>query len=186
MTVRIPWRLPAVVVALGLLGWVGFEIGRAGGDIAPPRIATQSTLDHGVVTGKRVDGRSWSLQYDTATVSPDGAQTTMAHVHNGRLRAKGKPDVLFQADDVTANSATGDFTVRGAVKLSQQLGPGHLRTFRTTGAQYIGMTHTLVLPNSATITDGKTTITVANATVDFRTGATTFGRIVGVKPGTGG
>lgn len=182
MTRRIPWRTPAVIAALALLGWVGFEIARAGGDVSPPRTATQSTLNHGKITGKRVDGRSWSLDYDTAMMSPDGSQATIAHVHNGRLRRAGKPDVLFKADDVTANTATSDFTVRGPVRFSEQRAHGHLRTFTTIGAQYIGLTHTLILPNSATITDGPTTITVANATVDFRTGATTLGRIVGVKP----
>lgn len=182
MTARIPWRTPLVLASLALLGWVGFEIARAGGDVAPPRIATQSTLNHGSVTGKRVDGRSWSLDYDTATMSPDGSQATIAHVHNGRLRRAGKPDVLFKADDVTANTSTNDFTVRGAVTFSEQIRTGRLRTFTTTGAQYVGITHTLILPNNATITDGPATITVTNATVDFRTGATTLGRIVGVKP----
>ncbi|HYZ14780.1 MAG TPA: hypothetical protein VE591_00205 [Candidatus Acidoferrum sp.] len=182
MTKRIPWRTPAAIVVLGLLGWVGFEIGRAGGDISPPHIASQSTLNHGVITGKRVDGRSWSLDYDHATMSPDGTQATIAHVHNGRLHRRGKPDVLFKADDVTANTATSDFTVRGAVNLTEELARGRRRTFTTTGAQYVGLTHTLILPNSVTIVDGPTTISVANATVDFRTGATTLGRIVGVKP----
>jgi hypothetical protein len=182
MTRRIPWRTPAVIAVLGLLAWIGFEIARAGGDVSPPRVATLSTLNRGVITGKRVDGRSWSLDYDTATMSPDGSQATIAHVHNGRLHRSKKPDVLFKADDVTANTATSDFNVRGPVKLSEQLAHGHLRTFTTTGAQYVGLTHTLILPNSVTIVDGPTTISVANATVDFRTGATTLGRIVGVKP----
>jgi lipopolysaccharide export system protein LptC len=184
MSLTIPWRIPAGIVALALLAWIGFEIGRAGSDIVPPRIATQSTLNRGVVTGKRVDGRSWSLNYDTATLSPDGSQTTIPHVRSGRIRAAGKPDVVFTADDVTANSATNDFSVHGEIDLSQQMGPGHLRTLKTVGAQYAGATHTLTLENPVTLTDGPVTITVAHATVDFRTGATTLGRIIAVKPGT--
>jgi hypothetical protein len=181
---QLPWRLPATLAALALLGWVGFEIGRAGTDVVPPRMATESTLNRGVATGKRVDGRSWSLDYDSAVLSPDGSQTTIAHVRSGRLRAKGKPDVLFSADDVTANTATNDFTVRGPIHVKENMGPGHLRTLKTTGAQYAGATHTLTLTNEVTLTDGPTTIVVSNATLNFQSGAVTLGRIVAVKPGS--
>jgi hypothetical protein len=181
---RFPWRLPTTIAALALLGWVGFEISRAGTDIVPPRMATESTLNHGVVTGKRVDGRSWSLDYDSAVLSPDGSMATIAHVRSGRLRAKGKPDILFSADDVTANTATNDFSVRGPINVRQQIGPGRLRTLKTTGAQYYGATHTLTLANQVTLTDGTATIVVANATLNFQSGAMTLGRIVAVKPGS--
>jgi hypothetical protein len=184
MRLSFPWRIPAVVVALALLGWVGFEIGRAGSDIVPPRMASQSTLNRGVVTGKRVDGRSWSLDYDTAVLSPDGSQTTIAHVRQGRLRSKGKPDILFSAVDVTANTASNDFFVRGPIDVTEQMSPGHLRTLKTVGAQYGGATHTLTLGSAVTITDGPVTITVSQATLNFQTGETTLGRIVGIKPGS--
>ena len=79
-------------------------------DIVPPRIATQSTLNRGVVTGKRIDGRSWSLDYDTAVLSPDGSQTTIplkALFTDIKLDRKSYSVVL-----VTADGAELSFSLR--------------------------------------------------------------------------
>ncbi len=178
------WRLPLALAGLALLGWLGYEIARAGGDLTPPRFATQSTLDQGRLSGRRIDGRAWSLDYDKATLSPDGSFATIAHVRDGRFHRVGKPDVLMQADDVTVNTVTNDLTIRGPVTITEPLGGGHTRTFKTVGARYAGGTRVLQLDHTATITDTGTTITVASATVDFRTGDSKFGRIEGVKAGS--
>ncbi len=178
------WRLPAAVAALAALSWVGFEIGRAGNDVIPPRTAAQSTLDRGTVSSKRIDGRSWSLDYDKATMSPDGSFATIAHVRQGRFHRNGKPDVLMKADDVTVNTLTNDLTIRGPLKISEPLAPDRTRTITTVGAVYSGSTRTLQLDHSSTITDQGATVTVANATVNFRTGDSKFGRIEGTKPGS--
>ncbi|MDB5028298.1 MAG: hypothetical protein JWO66_1987, partial [Candidatus Eremiobacteraeota bacterium] len=78
------WKVPLSVAVLALLAWVGFEIGRAGGDIQVARTAAPDKLLHGRVQGKRIDGRSWSLDYDSVTMSPDGSLVTIAHVRDGR------------------------------------------------------------------------------------------------------
>jgi hypothetical protein len=178
------WRLPLALAVLAFLGWVGYEIARAGNDIATPRFATQSTLDHGKVSGRRIDGRSWSLDYDKATMSPDGSFATIAHVRDGRFHRDGKPDVLMRADDVTVNTITNDLTIRGPLQISEPIAPGHVRTVKTVGARYTGATRTLQLDHTATITDAGTTLTVATATVDFRTNDAKFGRIEGMRAGS--
>ena len=178
------WRIPAALIALAFLSWVGYEIARAGNDITPPRVATQSTLANGKISGRRIDGRAWSLDYDTATMSPDGSYATIAHVRDGRLHRVGKPDVRLKADDVTVNTLTNDLTIRGPLWVDEPMGPGRTRTVKTVGARYVGATRTLQLDHTATITDGGTTITVASATVDFRTGDSKFGRIEGTKAGS--
>ncbi|MBV8299767.1 MAG: LPS export ABC transporter periplasmic protein LptC [Candidatus Eremiobacteraeota bacterium] len=179
------WRIAAAVAALAFLAWVGYEIGRAGGDVEVGRVAAPDTMSHGKVTGKRIDGRAWSLDYDTVTMSPDGSQATIAHVRDGRLHRAGKPDVLIKADGVTVNTITNDLTVAGPVEVSETIGSGRQRTFKTTGARYVGATRVLQLDHQATITEAGTTIVVASATVDFRTGDVTLGRIEGTKPGAG-
>ncbi len=177
-------RIPLVLAVLAGLGWLGYQIGQAGNDIIPPRMATQSTLDKGRVSGRRIDGRSWSLDYDQATMSPDGSYATIAHVRDGRFHRAGKPDVQMQADDVTVNTLTSDLTIRGPLTVSEPLGAGRVRTIKTVGARYVGASRVLQLDHSATITDDGATITVASATVDFRTGDSKFGRIEGYKPGS--
>jgi hypothetical protein len=182
--VRIPWRTPTALAGLVLLAWVGFEIGRAGGDIAPPRFAGPSTLNKGIISGSRIDGKDWSLDYDAVTMSPDGSFVTIAHVYDGRLHQHGKPDVLMRADGVTYNLATNDLAVSGPVTFREDQGHGAMRTLRTTGAQYLGATKTLVLSAPTTITQGSATVKVARIEINFQTGETHLGRIVGTRPGT--
>jgi hypothetical protein len=178
------WRIPLVLAVLALLAWVGYEVARAGGEIAVQRMPAPDTMKHGHVQGRRIDGRSWSLDYDTVSMSPDMTTATIAHVRDGRLHRAGKSDVLMQADGVTVNTSTNDVTVTGPVTFTEQQAPGRTRTFKTVGAHYTGATRELVLDHTATITEAGTTIVVSRATVNFRTGEMSLGRIEGMKPGS--
>jgi hypothetical protein len=177
---RTSWRVPASVAVLALLGWVGFEIGRAGNDIQVARTTTPDTLLHGRVEGKRIDGRAWSLDYDSVTMSPDGSQVTIAHVRDGRLHRAGKPDVLMKADGVHLNTLTNDLSVDGPVTFTERLG-SRTRAFQTIGALYSGTTKDLRLERTATITEDGAKVVVSKATVNFRTGEVKLGRIEGTK-----
>ncbi|GAC1573959.1 MAG: hypothetical protein NVS3B7_05650 [Candidatus Elarobacter sp.] len=178
------WRVVVTVVALAVLAWGGFEIARAGGDIPVQKSQGNSTLLNGTVSGKRIDGRAWSLDYDTVSMSPDGTLATIAHVKDGRIHRVGKPDVLMKAAGVTVNTITNDLNVTGVVAFSDDLGHGRVRTFETTGARYAGATRTLTLEHPATITDSGATIHVASMTIDFRTGDAKIGRIEASRPGS--
>jgi hypothetical protein len=180
----VTWRVPVIIAGFALLAWFGFEIGWAGNDMSIPRVAGPDTLTHGKVQGKRIDGRAWSLDYDTATFSADASQATIQHVRDGRIHRAGKSDVLMSADNVTVNTLTHDFTVNGPVTFREKQSSGETRTFTTIGARYIGATRLLNLDHSATITQGDAKFVVDKATVDFRTGDVTLGKIEGTKPGT--
>jgi hypothetical protein len=145
------------------------------------RIAKTSQLTGGSVTGRRIDGRSWSLDYDKVSMSPDGLNATIAHVRDGRIKRPGKPDVLMKADNVTVNTLTNDLLITGPVTFTEQRGKGTARTFQTTGAHYNGGTHLLDLGHTATITEGTAKIVVANAVVNFQTGEVKLGPIEGTK-----
>lgn len=175
------WRIPVAVAVLALLAWVGYEIARAGADIVVQKTAGPNTFLHGSVHGKRIDGRSWSLDYDSVTMSPDGSFARIPHVRDGRLHRDGKPDVLMTADDVSANTTTNDIQIGGDVKFTEQEGPGRTRTFVTKGAHYNGLSHELTLDHTATITEGNATVVVASAVVNFRTGAVALGKLEGTK-----
>ena len=178
------WRIVLALAVLVVLAWVGYEISRAGNDIAVQRLPSPNMLEHGRVEGKRIDGRSWSLDYDTVEMSPDNSFAKIGHVRDGRIRRAGKPDVLMKADGVTVNTLTNDFSVSGPVSLTEPEGAGRMRTFETVGAQYSGATRELHLAHTATITEGTARIVVSSATVNFRTGEVTLGRIEGTKSGS--
>jgi hypothetical protein len=178
------WRVPVTIAAFALLAWVGYEIGRAGSEMQIQRIAGPDTLRQGKVQGKRIDGRAWSLDYDTATFSADGTQANIAHVRDGRIRRAGKPDVLMVADSVTVNTLTHDLTVAGPVTFTEKQSSGQTRIFATRGARYVGATRLLYLDQPATITEGDAKINVDKLSVDFRTGEVKLGHIEGTKPGT--
>jgi hypothetical protein len=182
--VTFPWRTAVAIVALAFLAWVGFEVGRAGSDVTIQHVQGPSTLVAGRVTGKRLNGQAWSLDYDKVTMSPDGAQAQIDHVRDGHIHRVGKPDVLMSADNVTVNTVTNDLTVAGPVTFEEDLGGGRTRTFATTGARYVGASRILTIDHTATITDAGATVTVASMTIDFRTGDARLGRIVGERPGT--
>jgi hypothetical protein len=178
---RVDWRAPAILVVFAFLAWVGFEIGRAGSDVVVPRSPSDDMLVGGTIHGKRIDQRAWSLDFDTASVSPDGTTATIAHVREGRIHRPGKPDVKMTADGVLVNRVSNDFTVTGPVTFVEPQKDGKVRRFTTIGAHYSGGTHILQLDHSATITDGTTKATFANATVNFRTSDVTVGRLEGTK-----
>jgi len=184
MNWRAHWRTPTIVASFALLAWVGFEIGRAGTIAPPAQVQAPTTLSGGVVTSKRIDGRAWTLNADKVSMSADQTTATVAHITDGRLHRPGKPDVLISADDVTVNTITSDLTVRGPVKVTEPQEHGPSRVFTTVGAQYYGQTHTLRLDKPTTIAQGPTTITVANATIDFAGGKAKLGRIVGDRSGS--
>ena len=178
---RLNWRAPAVVAVLAFLAWVGFEIGRAGSDITVPRVATDDKLVGGKIHGKRIDQRAWSLDFDTASVSPDGSQATIAHVRDGKIHRPNKPDVTMTADGVTVNRISNDFTVTGPVTFVEPEPDGRIRRFTTVGAHYQGATRMLQLDHTATITEGTTKVVVSNAKVDFRTGEVSVGTLQGTR-----
>lgn len=178
----ITWRTPAALAALAVLAWVGYEIGRAGDDVAPPPMQGATRLIKGEMHGKRFDQRAWSLDYDTITFSPDGSTATIAHVRDGRIHRPGKRDVLLKADGVTFNTITNDILITGPLEVQEPMDDGTTRTFSSVGARYVGATRTLQLDHSATITAQGASVRVARADVNFRTGDVTLGRIIGTKP----
>lgn len=170
-------RAPLALIVALVLGWVIYQTIHAGEEIPPPPAQTQTKLTGGSANDKRIDGKSWSLDYDTATLSPDGSIATIEHVHDGVILRDGKPYMHMTAEHVTANLGINDFTVTGKVSF-KEVGGQH-RTLDTNGAHYSGANHTLTLDRPTLIHDGLVTLHVATASVNFTTGDTKLGRISG-------
>ena len=172
-----PLRTAGALIAAALLAWITWQTIRAGNDIPAQRSHEQTRLSGGSANGKRIDGKSWSLDYDTATLSPDGSIAQIDHVHDGVLMRNGKPYMRMTARHVTANLGLNDFVVTGPVSFTE-IGGQH-RRLETVGAHYTGLDHTLRLDHPTTVHEGAITVHVATAVVNFATGATKLGRIVG-------
>lgn len=170
-------RVPIALAVLVVLGWVVYQTIHAGEEIPPPPAQTQTRLVGGSANDRRIDGKSWSLDYDTATLSPDGSLATVDHVHDGVILRNGKPYMHMSAQHVSANLAANTFDVTGAVTF-REIGGQH-RTLDTDGARYSGVDHVLHLDHPTTIHEGRVTLHVTKATVNFLTGDTKLGKIEG-------
>jgi len=170
-------RLAAVVVGVAGLGWIGYQTVHAGSDIPPPSSADITHLGAGTAAGKRIDGRSWSLDYTSATMTPDGQSIAIENVRDGLILRNGKPFARMHAAHVTANVGSNNFTVQGPVVFTEL--SGQRREIRTVDATYAGDQQLLVLNHTATIRQGLATVIVERATMNFATGETKLGRITG-------
>ena len=66
-------RVAGALVAVLLLAWIAWQTIHAGSDIPSQTTTAQTQLAGGSANDKRIDGKSWSLDYDNATLSPDGS-----------------------------------------------------------------------------------------------------------------
>lgn len=175
---RLVWlRAAAVALGCALLAWLVYATVHAGSDIPPPQMQGPTLLQGGAANGKRIDGKSWSLDYRQAVMSADGGQAEIDDVHDGLIFRNGRPYMHVRAKHVSANLTTNDFRVQGPVAFVE-IGGQH-RQLDTVDAHYLGFSQTLVLPNRTIVREGAILLVVAHATVNFQTGATQLGRIVG-------
>jgi hypothetical protein len=170
-------RLAGVVIGLALLGWLGYETVHAGSDVPPPNNQSLTRLGGGTAGGKRLDGRSWSLDYTSATMTEDGQSIQIDNVKDGLILRGGKPFARMHAAHVTANVASNAFSAQGPVTFTELT--GRHRTIETVDATYTGDQQLLVLNHPATIREGAMTVVVDRATMNFATGETKLGRIKG-------
>lgn len=170
-------RVAGALVAVLLLAWIAWQTIHAGSDIPSQTTTAQTQLAGGSANDKRIDGKSWSLDYDNATLSPDGSLAEIDNVHDGVILRDGKPYMYMRAKHVSANLAANDFVVTGPVSFDEV--GGQRRHLVTDEAHYSGNTHTLFLDHPTTIRAGGMTFRVVRAEVNFTTGETKLGRING-------
>ncbi|HEV8022635.1 MAG TPA: LPS export ABC transporter periplasmic protein LptC [Candidatus Lustribacter sp.] len=170
-------RTIGALVAAAVLAWITWQTIHAGTDIPSQRSTSQTQLTGGSANDKRLDGKSWSLDYDSASVSPDGSLAEIENVHDGVILRDGRPYMRMMAKHVSANLAVNDFVVTGPVSFTE-IGGQHRELF-TDEAHYSGNTHTLFLDHPTTIHAAAMSFRVASAVVNFTTGETKLGRITG-------
>jgi hypothetical protein len=172
-------RAGIAVLVLGLLIWVGIGIYRAGGDVPTPSTASDTKLTSGHAEGRRMDGKpSWSLDYDRIVASADTTIATLYNVRHGTIYKRGKPFMNMVAKQVVVNTLSNDFVVTGPMTLTEIDGQ-HDRRLSSDAANYSGTLQTLNLSHPAKISSDGARVTVATATVKFRSGDMNLGPLVG-------
>ena len=168
-------RVGAALIAAAVLGWIAWQTVHAGGDIPSQRTQAQTQLSGGSANDKRLDGKSWSLDYDKATLSPDGSLAEIDNVHNGLILRNGKPYMRMTAKHVSANLAStiSSSAVRFRSPRSADRTPAVHRP-----ARLFGSDHTLHLDPHHDPRQ-RHDVHVASAVVNFATGETKLGRITG-------
>jgi hypothetical protein len=176
------WRRLALIVAVIIGSWLVWQTIHAGDDVPLTHGGGSGSalvrLNGGTAGGKRLDGKSWSLDYANANFSQDGTTAELDDIHDGVIFRNGKPYVRMHARHVSANLATNDFTVIGGVTFDEI--DGRKRHLETSTARYIGNIHTVYLDQPTTITEGSAHLRVATLQMNFTTGDTVLGRVMAV------
>ena len=178
---RVNWKIAVLVVVGALVVWTIVGIVRAGRDMPPLPPSSQSlTLHGGHVRGNRISTRSWSFDYKSAQMSPDGTLATVDGVRNGVLYKKGKPYLSISAQHVSVNTQTFDFTAVGDVHVGY-LHPkdGVPKSFDTDLVQWTNATKMLQLQHPSLFRTGDQTLKVASIVVDFNKSAIRLGKVDG-------
>jgi Lipopolysaccharide-assembly, LptC-related len=179
MTVSRAIRIGVVLEVIGFIIFVAYGIYNAGGDVPPPNTTPETKLTSGHAEGRRVDGNpSWSLDYDRVIASPDTTVATLFNVRHGELYKHGKPFMRMVAKHVVVNTLSNDFVVTGPLELVENDGE-HDRRLTSDAANYSGALQTLTLVHPSKISSDGARVTVATATVNFRSGDMSFGPLVG-------
>ena len=175
------WRTIALIAGVVFLAWVIIEIVLAGREPAPAPPGSQPvTLHGGQVRGNRISTRSWTFDYKTAQMSPDGTIATVDGVHHGVIYKKGKPYLGIAAEHVSVNTQTFDFTAIGDVHVSYLQPKDNVpKSFDTDLVQWTNATKLLSLQHPSIVRTGDQALKVASITVDFNRNEVHLGKIEG-------
>ena len=175
------WRRVAFVAGGVLVVWLIVGIILAGREPAPPAPGNQPILLHGGrVSGNRISTRSWTFDYKSAQMSPDGNLATIDGVKHGVLFKKGKPYLSIAAEHVTLNTLTFDFTAIGDVHVAE-LNPkdGIKKSFDSDFLEWTNALKKLTMTHPSLFHSGNQLLKVATIDVDFNTDSIHMGKIEG-------
>ncbi len=129
-------------------GWVVVQVYLAGKEeVPPPQTAAPVTFGRGSARGERVNGHSWSIDYDKVSTSPDETFVTAEGVRDGIIYKAGKPYLRIRAQHMTVNMVTHDFVATGPVHI-ESVGHKNFHAFDTTSAVWTEATQRLAISPS--------------------------------------
>lgn len=175
------WRLLAGIASVALVVWVAVEIVLAGRGILPvPPSGQPILLQGGRVQGGNhvVSSRSWRFAYDRGEFSADGTTGTLDGIHDGIVFRKGRPYLRLDAQHVSLNVTTLDFTAIGLVHIAMIDDPAN-RSFDTDEVEWTNYAKMLRMRHRSYVHVGGQTLTIESISVDFDKKEVRLGRIEG-------
>jgi hypothetical protein len=182
---RFPWRLVFTLAGVALAIYLTVETIIAGIG-TPPLPVDQNgiSLKGGQVRGNRITTRSWSFDYTSAELSPDGTSGTVNGVKNGVVFKHGKPYLHVTAASITLDTMSLNFTAVGKVTLGLIDDPLK-RSFDTDLVVWNNATKQLEMDHESYLHAGEQVLAFKSIDIDFTSDKVHFGAINGstlVKP----
>jgi hypothetical protein len=176
------WKTAGWIVGAAVLVYVIVEVILAGRGTPPlPTNQNGITLHGGHVQGNRISTKSWSFDYKSAQLSPDGATGTVDGVRNGIVLRKGKPYLRVAAEHISVDTQSLNFTAVGKVHVVMIDDPEH-RSFDTDLVIWTNAAKMLRMDHPSYIHSGDQTLQLQNVTINFDSGQIHLGGISGAYP----
>lgn len=178
------WRLIGIVIGIALAVFLigGIVNAMRNAQTLPPALQAMH-LQNGELTNNRISLKSWSFRYKDAQISPDGNIATITGVTDGTYYRKGKAYLKLDAQSMTLNRASLDFTASGLVHV-ERIGVTD-ESFDTDLVVWTNSTKTLTLDHPSYLrTDGQA-LKVEHVKVDTVKNEVHIAKIdgaVGVRP----
>jgi hypothetical protein len=170
----------AWIAGTALLVYVIVEVLLAGRNLPPmPPAQTGIGLRGGHAVGNKIKTKSWTFDYQTASLSPDGTTGTIEGVHDGIVYRRGKPHLRISARQLTFNTQTLDFTAIGKVRV-QLIHDPEQRSFETDLVEWTNRTKLLHLDHPSYVRSaGGPTLELQHVTINFDTDEVHVGQLGG-------
>jgi hypothetical protein len=176
---KLPWKRIAIAAGAVLLVWIVAEVILAGRGTPPlPNNQSGITLHGGHVQGNRISTKSWSFDYKSAQLSPDGTTGSVEGVRDGIVLRKGKPYLRVAAEHITIDTQSLNFTAVGKVHVVKINDP-HNRSFDTDLVVWTNATKLLRMDHPSYLHSGDQTLKLSSATINFDTDQIHLGGITG-------
>ncbi len=168
-----------VGIGIVLVGWLIAGIILAGRGTPPIPIPQNGiTLQGGHVQGNRISTKSWSFDYKSAQLSPDGTTGTVDGVRNGIVLKKGKPYLRVSAEQITIDTQSLNFTAVGKVHVEVIHDP-QKRSFDTDLVVWTNGAKMLRMDHPSYLHSGSQTLKLSSVIINFQTNTIHLGAISG-------
>jgi hypothetical protein len=173
------WRRILLALAGVVLVWVFVEVLLAGrGTPSIPVPQNGITLHGGHVQGNRISSKSWSFDYTSAHLSPDGTTGTVDGVRDGIVLRKGKPYLRVAAEHISIDTQSLNFTAVGKVHV-EVINDPQKRSFDTDLVVWTNGAKMLRMDHPSYLHSGTQTLKLSSVSINFDTDQIHLGAVGG-------